>query len=106
MAYTKPLKEVENRYVLGSTPRLKLTTIDTNGITFVPTEARLDVKSPDGTIYTYSGGNMTSASGFLYVIFNPVLTGWYQYEGWVKDGNNLQDADTRGFEVYDLVHND
>ena len=95
-----------NRYVLGTHPRLKVTSVDTDGVTFVPSEIRLSVKNPTGTITTYSGADMTTASGYMFVIYNPETTGWYQYEGWVKDGNGLEDVATRGFEVYDLVYED
>lgn len=95
-----------NRYVLGTHPRLKVTSTDTDGVTFVPTEIRLSVKNPSGTITTYSGADMLTASGYMYVIYNPETPGWYQYEGWVKDGNGLEDASTRGFEIYDLVYQD
>lgn len=106
MAYCSDdeVQQEVNRYVLGSTPRLKVVTVDTNGTVFVPTEARLSVKDPEGTIYTYSGGDLTTASGFMYYIFHPQIVGWYQYEGWVKDGNGLEDAATKGFEIYDLVY--
>lgn len=97
---------VANRYVLGSTPRLKVTSTDEDGIFFVPTESRLSVKDPEGTIYTYSGADLTTASGYLYYIFHPAIVGWYQYEAWVKDGNGLEDVSTRGFEIYDSVYAD
>lgn len=100
----KPVKS--NRYVLGTTPRLKVTTKSEEGVIFVPTEARLSIKNPDGTITTYSGGDLTTASGYLYLIYHPSEVGFYQYEGWVKDGNGLEDASTRGFEIYDMVYYD
>lgn len=96
----------ENRYVLGTKPKLKLTPVDTDGVSFVPTESRISVKAPTGVITTYSGADMTTVSGYSYVIYSPETVGWYQYEGWVKDGNGLEDAATRGFEVYDLVYQD
>lgn len=92
--------------MLGTKPKLKVSSTDTEGVTFVPSEIRLSIKNPDGTIVTYSGGDMTTASGYMFVIYNPLTTGWYQYEGWVKDGNGLEDVATRGFEVYDLVYED
>lgn len=94
------------RYVLGSKPRLKVAGTDEDGVLFIPTESRLSIKEPSGTIITYSGGDMFVASGYLFIYYNPPTTGWYQYEGWVKDGNGLEDANTRGFEVYDLVYLD
>jgi hypothetical protein len=99
-------KQDVNRYVLGTHPRIKVTTVDTAGTIFVPSELRLSVKSPDGTITTYSGGDMVTASGYQYIIYSPQTTGWYQYESWVKDGNGLEDAATNGFEIYDLVYQD
>lgn len=95
-----------NRYVLGTHPRLKVTATDTNGVTFVPSELRLSVKAPDGSITTYSGGDMITASGYQYIVYNPQIVGWYQYETWIKDGNGLEDAATKGFEIYDLVYVD
>ena len=93
------------RYVLGTHPKLKVTATDLDGVTFIPSEARLSVKAPTGTITTYSGADMTTASGYLYIIYNPETTGWYEYEGWVKDGI-FEDAATRGFEIYDRVYAD
>jgi hypothetical protein len=101
MATTKP-----NRYVLGTTPRLKVIPLDEDDLFFEPTEVRLSVKAPDGIIYTYSGGDLTLASGYLYYIFHPNTVGWYEYESWVKDGNSLEDGATKGFEIYDNVHED
>lgn len=99
---TKP-----NRYVLGTTPRLKVTPKDQDGIFFVPTLSRLSVKHPSGAIYTYSGGDLTTASGFMYLIFDQAnRVGWYEYESWVRDGNGLEDAETNGFEIYDRVYSD
>lgn len=95
-----------SRYVLGSTPRLKVITLDTEGEPFEPTEIRLSVKDPQGNIYTYSGAELTMASGYQFYIFHPLYVGWYQYEGWVKDGNGLEDAATKGFEIYDSVYPD
>lgn len=93
-----------NVYILGGKPRLKVTALDTNGEPFTPTEARLSVKNPDGTIITYSGGDLTQASGYLYYRYHPQQIGWYEYEGWVKDGNENEDTDTHGFEVTDRVY--
>lgn len=97
-----------NRYVLGTTPRLKITPTDQDGIFFVPTQSRLSVKHPDGTIFTYSGADFTVVtSGYMYKIFNEADTvGWYEYEAWVRDGNGLEDAATKGFEIYDNVYPD
>lgn len=92
--------------MLGTKPRLKVTSTDTDGVTFVPSEIRLSVKNPTGAITTYSGAALTSASGYMFVIYNPQTVGWYQYEAWVKDGNGLEDVATRGFEIYDLVYLD
>ena len=98
---------IPNRYVLGAKPRIRVTPRDTNGIIFVPSEIRLSVKEPTGTIITYSGGDMTTASGGdLFVLYKPPVVGWYQTEAWVKDANSLEDTATDGFEVYDLVYAD
>lgn len=96
-----------NRYVLGTKPRLKLIPKDINGIFFVPNESRISVKEPTGDIITYSGADLTIVtSGYLFVIYRPPVRGYYEYEGWVKDGNGLEDAATNGFEVYDRVYQD
>lgn len=97
----------ESRYVLGTKPKIRTYPRDTQGIIFVPSEMRVSVKAPTGDITTYSGGDMTYVvSGYLFVIYSPETVGWYQYEVWVKDGNGLEDAYTRGFEIYDLVYPD
>lgn len=109
MAYSAKDKDKPNRYVLGTSPRLKVIPKDEQGIFFVPTLSRLSVKHPSGTIYTWSGGDLTLASGYLFYILPTSVadqTGWYQYESWVKDGNGLEDGATKGFEIYDLVHGD
>jgi hypothetical protein len=93
-----------NVYVLGSKPRLKLDFRTEDGDAFAPLESRLSVKQPDGTIITYSGGDMTQASGYLYVLYRPPAVGWYEYEGWGLDGLGQEVAKTKGFEVTDRVY--
>lgn len=95
---TKP-----NSYVLGSKPELDITPTDLDGVFFVPNESRLSVKQPDGTIVTFSGGDMVVASGYLYVLYQPQTVGWYEYEAWVKDGAGREAAQTNGFDVIDRV---
>lgn len=99
MAKYKP-----NVYVLGGKPELILTTTDINGTPFIPVAARLSVKNPDGTIVTYSGADMTEASGYLSLLYHPLTVGWYEYEGWVADPSGKEDAATQGFEVIDNVY--
>lgn len=107
MVYGATSPAVAKRYVLGTTPRLKISPKDQDGIFFIPTLSRLSVKHPSGTIYTYSGGDLTLASGFLYLVFPYAnQTGWYEYESWVRDGNGIEDAQTKGFEIYDRVYPD
>lgn len=96
--------EEVHRYVLGSKPKLKVTTTDTNGIVFIPSEIRLSVKAPTGEITTYSGMEMVTASGYMYVIYDPTSEGVYAYKGWAKDSGGLEDADERMFEVYDYLN--
>lgn len=93
-----------NVYILGARPELWLTPRDRNDEFFTPTEMRLSVEQPDGVIVTYSGAEMTLASGYYYVLYRPLLIGWYEYEGWVKDGTGREAAQTRGFEVTDRVY--
>lgn len=92
-----------NVYVLGGKPELILTPLDLDGNFFIPTEARLSIKEPDGTIFTVSGSDLTVGSGYLYYTFHPEQIGWYEYEGWVKDGTGREDTDTHGFDVTDRV---
>lgn len=95
-----------NVYVLGAHPELRIETTDISGDLIIPLESRLSVKAPDGTIVTYSGGDLTlsTTSGYLYLIYAPETIGWYEYEAWVKDGTGREDAATRGFEVIDRVY--
>lgn len=93
-----------NRYVLGGTPEIDFTPKDQDGIFFVPSESRLSIKDPAGTILTVSGADLTTASGYFYYLYHPELIGWYQYEVWVKDSTNREKVETAGFEVYDKVY--
>ncbi len=93
-----------NRYVLGTTPELDVTPKDQDGIFFVPSLARLSIKSPTGDITTVSGGELTLASGYYFYIYRPDTTGWYEYEGWVRDSDGREKAETKGFEIYDRVY--
>jgi hypothetical protein len=93
-----------NVYVLGGKPEIDLTFTDTDDEAFAPSESRLSIKQPDGVIVTYSGGDMTLASGYMFVLYRPPTIGWYEYEGWGKDGNGREIASTNGFEVIDRVY--
>ena len=93
-----------NVYILGSKPRLKLTFTDEDGDAFAPSESRLSIKQPDGVIITYSGGEMTQASGYMFVLYRPPVIGWYEYEGWGLDGLGQEVANTKGFDVIDRVY--
>lgn len=93
-----------NVYVLGGKPEIILTPLDLEGVFFVPTQSRLSIKEPDGTVITVSGGDFTIVgSGYLSYIFHPTQVGWYEYEGWVKDGNGREDTDTHGFDVTQAI---
>lgn len=94
-----------NEYFLGGKPKIKLTTIDEDGVGFIPTLSRLSIKEPDGDIVTISGGDMTYVgSGLSYYLYHPDTTGWYEYEGWVRDGHGFEDTDSNGFEIIDRVY--
>jgi len=90
-------------YVLGGVPELDLTFTDLDGLTFTPNEYRLSIKQPDGDIVTVSGSELTAASGYIYYLYRPPVVGWYEYEGWGKDGAGREIAQTNGFEVIDRV---
>jgi hypothetical protein len=92
-----------NVYVLGAKPELRLETTGIDGTKITPTESRLSIKRPDGEIVTFSGGDLTAASGYQYLLYQPPTIGWYEYEGWVKDSTGREDASTKGFEVTDRV---
>lgn len=98
------LMAIPNTYVLGSVPEIDLTTKNLDGTIMVPVESRVSFKQPNGTIVTYSGGAMTAASGYQYVLYRPPTIGWYEYEGWVKDSSGREIVKTNGFEVIDRVY--
>lgn len=93
-----------NTYVLGGTPEIDLTVYDTNNTKFIPPESRLSIKTPAGAIITYSGGDMSQGSGYLYIYYRPPVIGWYEYESWAKDGAGRETTATNGFEVVDRVY--
>lgn len=93
-----------NEYVLGGTIRVRAFPKDQNDEFFVPSESRISVKQPDGVIVTVSGGDLVVASGYMYFRFKPPTIGWYEYESWVKDSAENEDAKTAGFEVIDRVY--
>ncbi len=93
-----------NRYVLGSKPEIDLTFYNESNQKFTPTQSRLSIKQPDGTIVTYSGGDMSAGSGYLYVLYRPPVIGYYEYEGWGSDGAGREIASTASFEVYDKLY--
>jgi hypothetical protein len=92
-----------NEYILGGTPEIDITPKDQDDIFFVPTEARLSIKEPTGTITTVSGGDLVLASGYLYYLYHPLEIGWYEYESWVKDNSGREVVKTNGFEVTDRL---
>lgn len=97
-----------NEYVLGGTIELDLTAYDTANHPFIPNEGRISLKDPQGTITTWSGGlsggDLTTASGYLYVLYRPLVIGWHEYEEWAKDGTGRESTATNGFEVIDRVY--
>lgn len=98
---TKP-----NSYVLGGKIEIDLYPTDLAGVFFVPSEMRLSIKEPNEQIVTYSGGDLTVASGYLFYLYRPPIVGWYEYESWVKDSTEREIAQTNGFEVIDRVYPD
>lgn len=96
---TKP-----HRYVLGSKPEIDLVFYDTDDVVFTPLESRLSIKEPTGTIITYSGADLTQGSGYLFTLYRPPVIGYYEYEGWGKDGAGREIASTASFEVFDRVY--
>jgi hypothetical protein len=93
-----------NVYFLGGVQELRMAPKDQDGVFFVPSEMRLSIKPPTGTILTVSGGEVTLASGFLYFRYRPATIGWYEYESWVKDASGGETVQSNGFEVIDRVY--
>ena len=93
-----------HRYVLGSRPEIDLTFYNEQNQKFEPTEVRLSIKEPTGTIITYSGADLTQGSGYLYTLYRPPVIGYYEYEGWGKDGAGREIASTASFEVFDNLY--
>lgn len=96
---------VPNVYELGGTPELRLNFYDENGKEFIPIESRLSIEEPGGNIVTLSGGDLTTASGYLYYLYHPQVKGWYEYKGWGKDGTGREIAMAKGFEVSEHLLN-
>lgn len=96
-----------NVYQLGSTPEIILAFTDTEDDPFYPAQVRLSIQSPDGTITTVSGAvlNTTTISGAMTYIYTPTIAGWYEYEGWGKDGAGREITKTNGFEISDILQN-
>lgn len=93
-----------NVYVLGGAPELRLQFFDLNNLPMTPSESRLSIKAPSGVITTVSGDNLIVGSGYLSYIYRPLVVGWYEYEGWGKDGTGREVAQTNGFDVIDRVY--
>lgn len=103
--------DIANKYNLGGTVEIDLTTFDVNNASFIPSETRLSIKEPIGTLITVSGGNSdllttidTTGSGNMqYYIYRPPYTGWYAYEVWAKDNSGREIVKYKGFEIEDVV---
>jgi hypothetical protein len=96
---------IPNVYELGGTPELRLNFYDIAGNEFIPIESRLSVEEPGGTVFTVSGADMTTASGYLYYLYRPLVIGWYEYKGWGMDGTGREVATANGFEVVEHLLN-
>lgn len=90
-------------YTLGTSPRLVLETVDIDGLPITPTEARISIEKPDGTVFTVSGGLMTQVGDNLTYEYSPLTEGWYMYEGWIKSADGREASQTKGFYVTDSV---
>lgn len=87
-------------YVLGSSPEILLAFTDTDDEPFVPSEVRLSIEEPTGTVVTFSGGDMTTLSGgILSIVYSPPVIGWYSYTGWGKDNANRTISKDNGFDI-------
>jgi hypothetical protein len=93
-----------NVYNLGGSPELRLEFFDLNSQAMTPNEYRLSIKEPTGAIITVSGAGLTTTSGYFSYIYRPPVVGWYEYEGWGKDGAGREIAQTWGFEVVDRLY--
>jgi hypothetical protein len=98
---TKP-----NEYVLGGTIALRAKFTNDAGTGVTPSEARISVKEPSGTVLTISGGELTPSttiSGMSFYMYRPPTVGWFEYESWGKDGNGNEVVQTNGFEIIDRI---
>lgn len=92
-------------YVLGGKPEIRMEFKNSSGQYLAPSEVRLSIKEPGGTIVTVSGSDLTTtASGILTYLYRPLVIGWYEYESWGKDSSGREIADTSGFEVIDRLY--
>jgi hypothetical protein len=92
-----------NQYVLGARPRITLATVDQDGATVMPTEARLSILRPDQVVVTVSGAQMTNMTTYLAYDYTPTTSGFYQYESWCKDTNGREAAAQHAFMVTNRV---
>ena len=94
-----------NVYVLGGKPEIQIVFKGASNQAIVPSEVRLSIKEPSGTIITISGGGLsTVASGVFTYLYRPPTIGWYEYESWGKDLSGREVADTSGFEIIDRLY--
>jgi hypothetical protein len=97
--------DIPSKYTLGGTVELRLTAYDVDNIVFTPTESRLSVKEPTGSIVTVSGDTILTASGgYLYHIYRPSIVGWHEFEGWVKDNSGREIVKSKGFDIVDRLY--
>ena len=94
-----------NVYVLSSKPEIDVVPTDLAGVFFVPNQSRLSIQEPSGNLITVSGADLTTASGYLYYLYQTSSTGWVEYEFWCRDGTGREVAASNGFEVVDYVLN-
>jgi hypothetical protein len=98
---------IPNTYILGASPEIDIEVYDSERQPLTPDRVRLSIESPDGSIVTVSGEALSTASGYLYYIYKPLMRGFYVYEVWAADSSGHEGTsdplDTNGFEIIDIV---
>lgn len=74
-------------------------TTDTDGNYFTPAFVRLSIYAPDKTVFTVSGADLGTGSGYLYYDYKPTQLGNYKYVTWVKDAQSREALASNYFRI-------
>jgi hypothetical protein len=90
-------------YDKSSSVELRLHATDSEGNVITPADARISILLPDGTTTVVEYEDLTPEDTDLIYDFIPDQTGWFEYEGWIKDDAGRESTQTKGFTVTDYV---